>query len=82
MQRLVLPEHRRRDQLAAGEAEHVAVTRVAAGHPDVVEPRDATDDRQEVHHHAEDAGPGVVDPQLAAHQVVDEARATRSAPAR
>ena len=32
------PEHGRRDQLAAGEAEHVAVARVAAGHPDVVEP--------------------------------------------
>ena len=49
------------------------MTRVAGGHPDVVEPRDATDDRQEIHHHAEDAGPGVVDPQLAAHQIVDEA---------
>ena len=62
-----------RDELAAREAEHVAVPRIATRHPGVVEPRDPPDDRQEVHHHPEDAGPGVVDPQLAAHEAVDEA---------
>ena len=51
-QRVVGARDRSGHELAAGEAEHVAVARVAARHPDVVEARDAADDREEVHHHA------------------------------
>jgi hypothetical protein len=51
------PEHRLRDELAAHQAEYVAVAGVAAGNPDVLLAGNAADDREEIHHQAEQTGP-------------------------
>ena len=71
-QRVVVAEDRARDEPSAGEAEHVAVARVAAGHPEPVVARHPPDDRQEVEHHPEDPRPAVVDAQRAADVLLDE----------
>src|SRR2546425_13283567 len=60
-QRMHVVEHRFRDQIAACEAEHVAVTGVAARDPHAVGAGHAAGERQVVAHDAEDAGPAVLD---------------------
>ena len=66
------PEHRLRGELAAEEAEHVAVAGVAAGDPDRALAGDTPDDGQEVQHQPEQPCPAVVDPQRAADELGDE----------
>src|SRR5205823_2776997 len=51
------PEDRGSDELAAHQAEHVAVTRVAGSDPDAVAAGDSTHKWQEVLREAEDPGP-------------------------
>src|SRR5205085_1592925 len=71
-QRVRLTEHRLRDEVAAHEAEDVAVTRVAAGDPRVLVTGHAADDRQEVEDEPEDPGPAMLDPQLTTDELRDE----------
>src|SRR5262245_61028855 len=70
--RLLPAENRRRDELAAHEPQHVPVAGVAARDPGAVVLRETPDDRQEVEHEPEDAGPSMRDRQLAADEVVHE----------
>ena len=66
------PRIARATSRAAREAEHVAVARVAAGHPEPVVARDAPDHGQEVEDHPEDARPAVVDAERTADVLLDE----------
>ena len=67
-----LTEHRVRDELAAGETEHVAVPRVAGGDPEPVAAGHAADERQHVLREAEDAGPPVRDARRLADQLAEK----------
>src|SRR6266508_1356309 len=61
-----------RDQVAAEEAEHVAVPRVAACDPDAFAARDLADDGEKVEHEPEDPRPAVRDLDGLADQSRDE----------
>src|SRR5262249_37761352 len=65
-------EDRVGDELAAEEAENIAVARVATRDPDLVFTRHTPDDRQEVHDQAEKAGPTVIHAERAPDEVGDE----------
>src|SRR5919197_5616877 len=69
---IVPAEDRFCDETAAGKAEDVAVTRVAASDPHTVLTRNAPDDREEVEHEPEDACPAVVDAELPSDERADE----------
>src|SRR6266542_3401010 len=64
-------------KLAAGEAHHAAVARVAAGDPDTVAPRQGTDEREAILSRAEDARPALRDlrrlPEQLGHEALEMA---------
>src|SRR5262249_13329654 len=67
------PEDRVRDELAAGEAEDVAVPGVAARDPDsAVPPKNGADERKHVLSQSEDACPAMRHPHFRADELVQE----------
>ena len=79
---LAAPEHGLSDELAAREAEHVAVARVAGCDPHAVATGDRAGERQVVFRHAEDPGPAVRDRAEARRVVPQRRRSARPGSAR
>src|SRR5713101_5263473 len=77
LERNVIPcEDRRRDELAAHEAENVAVARIAGGDPRAVVTGDSPDERKQILRQPEDPSPAVRDRRQVAEQF-DEERVQR-----
>ncbi len=67
-QRIAIAQYGTGDEPAACEAEHVAMSRVAARDPKAVFTGHLPDHRKEVEHHPEDPRPAMVDAQWTAHE--------------